>query len=177
MTARGWPAMAGWLSDDLPALNRNIVWRAFADAGICEVPVSSNRSGRIDEYNKRAGAPVGSYWCASWATAVWEDCGASLPRSGRASCDALMQWAKAKGQWSQKPVIGALILYGSRQPLDANHVGIVIRISPIVRTLEGNAGVAGGVTRNGEGVEMKVAALDRVLGYVHPVPVQAKAAA
>lgn len=167
MSAHPWPSMAGWLPDDLPQLNKAIIFRAFSDAGICEVPMSSNRSGRIDEYNQRAGVPLGSYWCMSWATAVWEDCGAKIPSSGRASCDIVMEWAKQNGLWHQEPVIGALVLYGV--PGNAEHTGIVIRTSPVRRSLEGNAGVAGGVTRNGEGVEMKVVAANRVLGFAHPV--------
>lgn len=166
MAPKPWPAMCGWLPDTLSQLQKAIVFRAFADAGICEQPMSSNKGGRIDEYNRRAGAPIGSYWCASWATAVWEDCGAALPKSSRASCDVLMQWAKKEGLWNSKPVIGALVIYGT--PSDAEHVGIVIRLDPVERSLEGNAGVAGGVTRNGEGVEMKVVAKGRVLGYIYP---------
>jgi hypothetical protein len=158
--------MCGWLPDDLSQLQKAIVYRAFADAGICEMPPSSNRGGRIDEYNRRAGAPLGSYWCASWATAVWEDCGAALPKADRASTNALMQWAKKEGLWHSTPVVGAMVIYGANG--HAEHVGIIIRTDPMERSLEGNAGVAGGVTRNGEGVEMKVVAKSRVLGYVYP---------
>lgn len=161
-----WPCMCGWLPDDLPQFQKAIVFRAFADCGICEQPMSSNRGGRIDEYNKRAGAPLGSYWCASWATAVWEDCGVRVPKADRASTNALMAWAKKEGLWHSTPVIGAMVIYGVNG--HAEHVGIVIRTDPMLRSLEGNAGVAGGVTRNGEGVEMKVVAVNRVLGYIHP---------
>ena len=166
MTAQAWPVMAGWMPDATPALQKAIVWRAFCDAGICELPMSSNRGGRIDEYNRRAGAPLGSYWCASWATAVWEDCGAALPKTGRASTDLLMQWAKKEGLWHSTPILGAIVIYGTNG--DAEHCGIVIRTDPVERSLEGNAGVAGGVTRNGEGVEMKVVVKTRVLGYIYP---------
>lgn len=161
-----WPSFCGWLPDALPAFQKAIVFRAFADLGICEQPMSSNRGGRIDDYNRRADAPLGSYWCASWATAVWEDCGCMVPAQERASTNVLMAWAKKNGLWSATPVIGAMVIYGSNGI--AEHVGIVIRIDPMLRSAEGNAGVAGGVTRNGEGVEMKVVALSRVLGYILP---------
>jgi hypothetical protein len=40
---RGHPRPAG-STDDLPQLNKAIVWRAFADLGCCENPPGSNRS-------------------------------------------------------------------------------------------------------------------------------------
>ena len=161
-----WPAQCAWLPDDLPQFQKAIVFRAHSDVGICEDPPSSNRSGRIDEYNRRAGVPLGSYWCASWATAVWEDCGCLLPKEGRASTDTLMQWAKKNGLWSAEPVIGALVIYGKGN--NAEHVGIVGRIKPLLRSYEGNAGAAGAPTRNGEGVEFKVLNLSWKLGYILP---------
>jgi hypothetical protein len=161
-----WPSMCAWLPDELPSFQKAIVFRAHSEVGICENPPSSNRSGRIDEYNRRAGAPLGSYWCASWATAVWEDCGCLLPKEGRASTDVLRSWAINNGLWSMEPVYGALVIYG--KGVDAEHVGIVGRLTPLLRSYEGNAGAAGAPTRNGEGVEFKVLNLAWKLGYIHP---------
>jgi hypothetical protein len=160
-----WPAFAGWLSPNLPALNKNIVFRAFADLGICEMPPSSNRSGRIDTYNQRAGAPLGSYWCASQATAVYVDAGADVPPSARASCDTLRAWAKREGLWKSTALEGCLVIYGT--PADAHHVGIIVRVSPYLISIEGNTAFSG-FTTNGEAVLVKKVDTTRVLGYIHP---------
>ena len=162
-----WPALAGWLSPNLPALNRSIVFRCFHDLGICETPAGSNRSGRIDTYNQRAGSPLGSFWCASQATAVYVDAGADVPLTLRASCDELMKWAKREGLWSQRVIEGAMVLYGV--PGDATHVGIVIRVSPYLISAEGNAAF-GGHSRNGEAMLVRKVDVSRVLGYIHPRP-------
>lgn len=167
MAAQPFPALAGWLQAELPLLNRLIVMRTLCDLGVCENPPGSNRGGRIDEYNRRAGAPLGSYWCSSWSTAVWEDCGAGLPPSARASCDVVRAWAKERGQWFMTPKEGAFVLYGTEA--DASHIGIVVRVKPYVLSIEGNAAF-GGHSRNGEAVVLRRVDLAKVLGFVHPQP-------
>lgn len=164
---QAWPSFAGWLAPELPPLNKAIIFRAMADLGICENPPSSNRSGRIDEYNARAGAPDGSYWCASFSTACYVDAGADVPLSARASCDTIMAWAKKNGTWHAKPIEGALVLYGT--PADAHHIGIVIRLTPYLLSIEGNTAY-GGFSVNGEAVLVKKVDTTRVVGYVHPRP-------
>jgi hypothetical protein len=168
-----WPSVAGWLTPDLPGLNKAIVFRAMADIGICENPPSSNRSGRIDTYNTRAGAPLGSYWCASEATACYVDAGADVPPADRASCDVIMAWSKHEGLFI--PVLqagnigvvlpGMMVLYGT--PADVHHVGILIRATPYQIDVEGNTSFAG-FSRNGEAMLVKKVDLDRVVGYVRP---------
>lgn len=166
--AQPWPAVAGWLKPELPNLNKAIVFRALADVGICEMPPSSNRSGRIDAYNQRAGAPLGSYWCASEATACYVDSGADVPPTDRASCDVIMAWAKKNGLFVPKGgavLPGYMVLYGTAA--DAHHVGILIRESPYQIDVEGNTSFAG-FSRNGEAMLVKKVDLDRVVGYVRP---------
>lgn len=163
--AQPWPSLAGWMGDDVPDLNKAIVLRAFADVGICEVPGGSNRSGRIDEFARRGGSPVGSYWCALAVAAWWEDAGATVPPSERGSCDKWLAWAKAGNSFSDTPVIGAAVLYG--KPTDATHIGIVIRTSPYLLSIEGNTSFSGFST-NGEAVLVKKLDAARAIGYVHP---------
>jgi hypothetical protein len=171
--AQPWPSVAGWLAPDLPGLNKAIVFRVMADIGICEQPPSSNRSGRIDAVNQRAGAPLGSYWCASEATACYVDAGADVPSEGRASCDVIMQWAIKNGLFvpisgsSGLVVPGMMVLYGTAA--DAHHVGIIIRSSPYQISAEGNTSFSGFST-NGEAVLVKKVDLARVAGYVRPRP-------
>ena len=165
----GWPAMAGWLEGSPDALGTAIVMRLFRDLLICEEPPSSNRGARIDAYNTRAGAPLGSYWCASFLACVWDDAGAETPGYGLApSCDEWVRYAKREGLWvpkTERPKVGDAVLYGT--PTDAHHIGCIVRTAPILRTIEGNTAVAG-FNRNGEGVEAKTVDLAKVVGYVRP---------
>jgi len=164
--------MMGHLGPDVPPLNLAICYRAVADLAICELPPGSNRSGRIDTYNRRAEAPVASYWCCAWATAVWEDAGAEVPPHARASCDVLVEWAMQRGTFHSEPIAGAIVVYTSGQhlasgALDAVHVGIVVRVTPLLLSLEGNAAFTSD-SRNGEAVLLKEITRARVMGYVHP---------
>lgn len=158
--------LARWLPDDTPALHRRIVQRALTDCGICENPPGSNRSGVIDDYNARAGVAAGSYWCASAVGAWWEDAGAETP-TGRASCDRWLAWAKTTSRWSAVPVPGAAVLYGVGS--DAQHIGVVVRVTPLLLAVEGNTSL-GGYDRNGVAVSLKLVNAPRRLGYVHPEP-------
>lgn len=157
-----------WLTPDVSAIAQLIARNAHAHIGVCEEPPGSNRGPEIDEWNRRARVAVGSYWCASFAGAMWWDAGLTPP-PGYASCDKLMQWGKATGRWSEHVVgIGSMVLYG--KPGDANHVGIVIRAEPIVITVEGNTTFDTGFSRNGIGVAQKqVTDGDPVLGYIAPL--------
>lgn len=162
-------SIAAWMPADTPELQRNIVKRAICDVGICEMPPGSNRSGRIDEYNKKSGAPVGSYWCASWAGAVWWEAGSEKLPSGYASCDNFMAWAKRTNRWTDEPGYGYAVLYG--KPGDASHIGIVVRLDPILLNVEGNTSFAG-FSRNGVAVDLKPVDTRRVLGYASPTPLR-----
>lgn len=167
-----------WVEDDA---RRAILERALMDLGECEVPPGSNRSPRIDAYNKASGAPVGSYWCASWATTVLADCGVPVPAAGRASCDVIVSWAMKRGTWIRnnpqtsypRVQCGDLILYTNGKTLssgnlDAYHVGIVFRVEPYLLSLEGNAAYAG-FSANGEAVVLKRVDVSKVYGFVRVV--------
>lgn len=177
----GFPRGARWLADAMDLRHHDVecraalaVERALRDAFLMESPPGSNRSPTIDRYNTRAGAPLGSPYCASAATAWWEDVGLEVPAKGRASCDVLYRWALETGRFHHAPVIGALLLYGTgKQPDPAQHVGIVIRLTPILATLEANTSMDGQYNR--EGVLFDRRFLERlttrpVLGFVHPAP-------
>jgi hypothetical protein len=160
------PPLARWLPRDTPALQRRIVERALADVGILEMPPGSNRSGVIDEYNTRAGVPPGSFWCASAVGAWWKDAGSEVP-PGYASCDAWLRWGEARGLLDPVPSPGAAVLYG--RPGDASHIGVVVRVTPILLSVEGNTTLGGEFNRNGIAVDLKAVATARVLGYVRPL--------
>jgi hypothetical protein len=167
-----------WLPKTTPLMQRVIVERALRSIGMLEEPPGSNRGPDIDALNLRAGVPVGSYWCASWAGSVWQDAGAEVP-NGYASCDRWMEWAKQTNRWTtttNSP--GCAVLYGKLG--DATHIGILVRTSPMILSIEGNTSVeGGGFERNGTAVSLKlVNERDPVLGYAHPIalPTLAKAA-
>jgi len=149
-------------------LEQKIVRRALLDVGIMEMPVGSNRSTRIDEYVRMVGSPVGSFWCAAAVAAWFRESGARIPGIEAGSCDRWMHWAKANGLWTLMPGIGYAVLFGN--PADAQHIGIVARIKPVMASVEGNTSM-GGYNRNGFAIDLKETARDRVIGYVRPVPV------
>jgi hypothetical protein len=141
---------------------------AHESIGVCEEPLNSNRGPEIDVWNLRAGVPVGSFWCASAAGAWWRDAGLDVPK-GYASCDNWMTWAKVTGRWSATPGLGAMVLYGV--PGDAKHIGLVIRVTPICLSIEGNTTIESGFSSNGIAVALKIVAPpDPILGYVLPYP-------
>ena len=174
-----WPAQFAWLPADTPSYQIAICERAGADLGVCEMPPSSNRGGRIDAFNTRAGAPLGSYWCMSAATAWWVDAGCDVPPVPRGACEDVMRWAIAQGLWHATPVIGAMAIYGSpdgnggwlrdADGRTAHHVGLVVRLTPYTLSIEGNASWAGFST-NGEAVCLRRCNTARVIGYAHPRP-------
>jgi hypothetical protein len=137
--------------------------------GVSEEPVGSNTGPFIDGWNAAAHVALGSFWCASFVADVYRSCGAALP-PGPASCDSWMTWGKEKGAWRTTPSLGAAVLYGV--PGDAKHIGIIIRVSPQVFSVEGNTTVEGAkFERNGTAVAMKIVdpKTDPVLGYVMPM--------
>jgi hypothetical protein len=170
--AQHWPTMVGWLdASNSTQLGLAICLRAMHDVGILEVPLASNRGVRIDRYAKRAGSPLGSWWCAIWVGAVWADCGAKVPKNYPGT-DYWLPHLLPGGP-AAKPKPGDAILYGLRKrgpvmkDMDAHHIGIVVRITPMILTIEGNRGYAG-TTNNGVAVDIGPMARRDVLGYVRP---------
>lgn len=154
---------------------RRAIVRAVMDLGaVVEEPLGSNRGPVIDRYLRSAQVPDAvilagqGYWCAAAVGQWWEDAGLPTP-SGRASCDRWMAWARATHRWSSTPALGAAVLYGV--PGDARHIGLVVRLDPLVLSVEGNTTIEGGFDRNGVAVALKVVEpRDPVLGYCLPLP-------
>ena len=159
-------SLCPWAPADTPALALAIARRALLDVGICERPPGSNRSGRIDEYVRAVGAPLGSFWCAAAVSAWFREAGAATPAAAAASCDAWMTWGEEIGHWSAMPEIGAAVVYGV--PGDASHIGVVVRTTPLLLSVEGNTSLEGG-SRTGVAVDLKRVRIGRVLGYVRPI--------
>lgn len=121
--------------------------------GVTEEPLGSNRGTRIDKWNTAVGVPVGSFWCASFVSAVVRDfqkSGIDFPLQQSASCDVWLKQAKAKSMISDTPSTGALFLI-CPWPNDATHIGIVgNNVDGVWHTIEGNSNMGG--SRNGTSV-------------------------
>jgi hypothetical protein len=157
-----------WIPDPVAPLHRSVCRHAHSKVGTWE-DMGPNRGKLIDEWNGRAGVPLGSYWCASFVAAMWEDGGQGEvpPPLQRSSCDAWLNWAHQTGRYSKTPYYGSAVVYGI--PGDASHIGIVVRLNPVICVVEGNTSM-NGFSRNGVAVDFKEAALNRVLGYVALLP-------
>lgn len=156
-----WPRENGWLDDyNSTELQRKIVARSSLDDGIMEVPPGSNRGVRIDAMTRRAGVPLGSYWCGIWVGAVYADCGVPIPE-GYAAVDAWLPFMVPT------PTIGSAIIYGPNRK-NGTHIGIVTRLAPIKLSREGNRGYAGDNTNNGLAVDQGPILRRDILGYVPP---------
>lgn len=172
-----WPGPFDWLGRDPDQLRLVILERSRLDVGILET--APNRGERIDAYLRRAHVPESlieagkGYWCAAAVGAWFIDAGAKAPRD-YASCDA---WLPAMVRCSaadlgKVALPGDAILYGVRRAdgtLDAQHIGLIWRLEPIVLTCEGNRGLGAKVTNNGVAVDVHAMTRADVLGIVRPV--------
>ena len=62
-------------------------------------------------------------------------------------------------------MIGAAVVYG--KPGHASHIGVVVRLEPLLLSVEGNTSLDG-FSSNGVAVDLKLVSQRRVLGYVQP---------
>lgn len=158
--------LAPWLPADLSSLQRSVIEQAIASIGVAEEG-GSNRGPQIDGYLRELGVPLGQPWCAAWASAIWRAAGARVPPGWRgASCDQWMQWGMQEGLWSATATYGAAVLYGI--PGDASHIGIIVRLTPHLYSVEGNTIVGTSFSREGVAVDLKEVLASRVLGYIAP---------
>lgn len=158
------------------ALSQAIVRRAQQDIPIVENPAGSNRSPEIDALCKRYGVPLASYWCALWASAVWEDSGAQIPPVSNAKgwhpaiVQTWYEWALETFRFTSHPALGYAALYRHSGEKRASHIGAcVVSLDPVILNFEGNTSLAG-YSRNGDLTGLKQVNMEALLGYVSPVP-------
>jgi hypothetical protein len=156
------------VSDD--NIGKKIVAMALKDLNVKEDPLPpktpENSGKRVLEMLANTGIKGPAYWCAAAVTTWYKAAGADYPKSGAASCDVWMEWAKKNKLFSKTPAIGAAILYG--KPSDAHHIGIVETIvGSKITTIEGNTS-GGGFNRNGVGVFRKTPNAANAVGFVLP---------
>jgi len=163
-------ALARWLPDDTPALQRAIVERALADVGLLEEPPGSNRSPAIDAYLTAVGSPLGSSWCAAALAAWYRESGARLPVAEAGVCDAWHAMGTSRLTLRKAPAIGSVVLYNYTIVGHADHCGVVVRTDPVVLTVEGNTTMKRQVGDQREGTGCTIGELDaaHLLAYVVP---------
>ncbi|MEO7043229.1 MAG: hypothetical protein ABI035_13285 [Gemmatimonadaceae bacterium] len=159
-------ALAAWLDDTASALESAIVRRAMCDIGIVEMPPGSNRSERIDEYVGAVGSPPASRWCAAALAAWWRECGAMTPTHDAGSCNSWLAWAIQRKMLNQEPRPGRAVIYGSGG--SASHIGVIVRVTPLLLSVEANTSVGGDFDPDGVAVALKQVSTTRVLGYIQP---------
>lgn len=158
---------APWLGSAID-LGVAVARRALLDVGICEDPPGSNRSTDIDEFLKRLGVPLGSPWCAAAVASWYDDVGLARPAgAGAARCETWRAWATEHNLWSPNPSIGAAVVYGT--PEHAEHIGVVVRLTPLIMSVEGNTSLDNSPQREGVAVDFKKVNQGWRLGYVRAV--------
>lgn len=138
--------------------------RAHRYTWVREVPRGSNRSRKIDEWNRTAGVPAGSPYCDSfhhsmfWAEGVYV--------GGGAYCPATFDWGKAAGLEVTRPLRGDSVFFDWDGNGELDHVGFVDRVLALrwrggrfiglLRTVEANtsSGLAGSQS-DGDGVYVR----------------------
>lgn len=150
---------------------------ALRHIGLCEEPLGSNRNAIIDEWAREFGSPRGSHWCALAVGKARKTGGLWIPSRDVGSCDQWVYEAEKAGVRTTKPEPGAAVVYttwkritGGRYDgqIDAVHMGIILRVSPMLLAIEGNTGF-GGMERNGWLQTLKQVDPARVLCYIAPV--------
>lgn len=142
--------------------------RAITNIGVTEDPPGSNRGRLIDQWNTVAGAPLGSFWCASFVHAMfYRATGFVLP--GGPSVQQIRQAGLKNGWMVARPLRGDLACFdfheGDHYGAFGDHIGFVERVLALrwsggkftgwIRTVEGNTSKQGdpsGSQSNGGGV-------------------------
>lgn len=140
---------------------------ARSQLGTVESPAGSNRQ----KYGKAYGMD-GVAWCAIFTWWCFQQAGDGHLHPKTAYTPALADWYRQRGQWSNVPRPGSLVLFDF--PGDSvnriSHVGIVEAVNRdgSIVSLEGNtsAGTAGS-QRDGGGVYRRTRRVG-IVGYGHP---------
>jgi peptidoglycan hydrolase-like protein with peptidoglycan-binding domain len=143
-TADGGPSPAGWVVGKVPAAVQPVIDQAISFVGTKEEPAGSNRGPLIDALNKAAGIPLGSPWCAAFATGMWHYCEQNPFEKSIGSAVGVQSWGKKKGcivpnTGTALPGDIFVIVRGDGH----GHVGLVVAdLGDKVCTVEGNSGNA-----------------------------------
>ena len=154
----------------------NALYFALTHVGVCEVPPGSNRGPEIDAWCQEFRSPLGSYWCAIAVGKARKAGGLWIPSECVGACNEWVCQATKDGLTTMTPIPGAAVVYGNGThveggpydgQLDAVHIGIVLRVEPVVLSIEGNTTIEG-ESRNGWIQTLKEVDRAHVLTYVLP---------
>lgn len=124
---------------------------------------SINRSIEIDSFNTNVGAPLGSPWCASYISYIYDFFNIDNPSSAWSPSWGLKENIVYRQKQTKKVEIkpgDVICLYYSKLNR-IGHVGIVICIDEkFIYTIEGNTNVYG--SREGDGVYLKKRELSKI---------------
>jgi len=167
------PGLVRWVPADTPRLNRTIAARASVDVGLLEEPPGSNRSPVIDSYVNAVLSPLGSSWCAAGVSAWYRDAGAMIPATAAGACTSWHVMGQVRNRLTKVPDVGAVVLYDFAGDGHADHCGVIVRVDPLLLSVEANTTMKRqiGSDRNGVGCTIAVVDTAHVLAYLMPEPI------
>jgi hypothetical protein len=149
---------------------------ALSNIGVCEDPPGSNRGPEIDAWCTEFGSPLGSFWCAIAVGKARKVGGLWIPSHDVGACNEWTYQAQRAGLVTGTPEPGAAVVYTNGKQLtdgwyagqkNAEHIGIVLRVEPVLMSMEGNTTLSR-YDRNGYVQALKEVGRDRVLCYIKP---------
>jgi hypothetical protein len=150
---------------------------ALRHVGVCEDPPGSNRGPEIDAWAREFGSPVGSYWCALSVGMARKAGGLWIPTCDVGACNEWVFQGTRAGLVIKDPLPGSAVVYTNGQVIhggrydgqhDAVHIGLVLRVAPVLLSIEGNT-VIGAFDRNGWVQALKEVDNRRVLCFLSPL--------
>ena len=164
------------LNDRVSPKVRTALDFALANVGVSEDPLGSNRGPEIDSWTREFGSPLGSPWCALAVGKARKVGGLWIPSHDVGSCNEWLYQAARAQIVSDDPVPGAVVVYARRRMVadgryagqrDAVHVGLVLRVTPVLMSIEGNT-TLGDDDSVGWVLTLKCVDRGRVVGYIPP---------
>jgi len=164
------------LIDQLSPSVRRTLDFALSNIGVCETPPGSNRGSEIDAWASEFGSPLGSFWCALAVGKARKEGGLWIPSHDVGACNEWVYQARKVNLLSRTPVPGAAVIYTNLKgfdagryigQLDAVHMGLVLRLKPVLLSIEGNT-TLGKYDRNGFVQALKEVDEDRAYTYILP---------
>ena len=149
---------------------------ALTNIRVRDNPVGSNRGREIDAWARELGAALGSFWCPLAVAMARKEGGLWIPSHHAGNCNEWMCQACDVGLFSERPVPGAAVLYTNFQTLltgpyfgllDTVHIGLVLRVNPVLLSIEGKT-TLGKYDRRGWVQTLRKVDRSRVIGFVLP---------
>jgi hypothetical protein len=137
-------APPGWKIGKVHPDLKDVIAQADHFVGTVENPPGSNRGELIDALNKAAGIPLGSPWCAAFATGMYHYCEKNPFAKSIGSAVGVKDWGtKRKCVVKNGDTAMAGDIFVILRAEGHGHVGVVVAdLGDKVATIEGNSGNA-----------------------------------